>query len=298
MGFYDRDYYRESRPPDRSVFGGQRLMVTNLVILNGVVFLLNMFVGGANDRLTNALAIQPETLVQPWLWWKFVTYGFAHDPTDIGHIFWNMLGLWLFGREVEGLYGRWEFLRIYLTALVLGSLVWCLRGYFGGGDAEQGPLLGASGAVTAVVLLFVFHFPTRTILLMFVLPVPAWVMGVLQVGGDLMLAVTRGGASHVAYDVHLVGAAFAAGYFYRRWNLGRFLPAVTSLRWPARRPAQRPTLRIHDPEEFERQQDEEADRILEKVNRQGLASLTDEERGVLEDYSRRLRRRSARSDRF
>ena len=47
-------------------------------------------------------------------------------------------------------------------------------------------LLGASGAVTAIVLLFVFHYPTRTILLMFVLPVPAWVMGVLIIGGNLM----------------------------------------------------------------------------------------------------------------
>ena len=124
------------------------------------------------------------------------------------------------------IYGRKEFLRLYLVTLVVGSIVWALR-YQLSGASSQAPehvLLGASGAVTAVVLLFVLHNPTRTILLMFVLPVPAWVIGVLIIGGDLMQMLSSTGQRTVAFDVHLAGAAFAILYYRLGWNLGRWLP--------------------------------------------------------------------------
>lgn len=289
MGVYDRDYYREEQAPS-GFQTNQRMMVTNIVLVTVAIHLLNLFIGRDNWLTLDTLSVNCS---KPWQVWTFVTYGLAHDPKNIGHIFWNMFGLWIFGRDVETVYGRKEFLRIYLVALVLGSVVWFAREYFQFDPSSGKPtpiLLGASGAVTAIVLLFVFHFPKRIILLMFVLPVPAWVLGVLMIGGDL-LQVLSGTINHVACDVHLVGAAFAICYFRFGWNCSRLLPSFGGVGGVASRLKPRPRLRIHDPEEYGQIKDEEADRVLEKVNREGMDSLTSKERRILEDYSRRVRER-------
>ncbi len=288
MGVYDRDYYREEQRPSGIQFGGQ-MMVTKLVIVTAALYLANKFAGSDNWLMMDALAVEPSVIAKPWLLWKLVTYGFAHHPVQIGHIFWNMFGLWIFGRDVEMVYGRYEFLRIYLFALVLGSLVWCLREYFLG--EPDIPLLGASGAVTAVILLFVFHYPKRTILLFFVLPVPAWVLGVIIIGGNVYNTLLASGEQNVAFDVHLVGAAFAICYYRFGWNIGRLMPRGGGIRSATSRLKPRPKLRIHDPDRRYEKQDEEADRILEKVSREGMDSLTSKERRVLEDYSRRMRQK-------
>ncbi len=205
-----------------------------------------------------------------------------------------MLGLWMFGRDVEMIYGRREFLRIYAGALVLGSVVWTLRYLLVGSSQVEYVLLGASGAVTAIVLLFVFHYPKRTILLMFVLPVPAWVVGALIIGGNLMemvFAQPGSGQQTVAFDVHLAGAAFAILYFRFGWNLGSLLPDLSGMRSSLKRFGPKPRLRIHDPEQDESDVDEEGDRLLIKVHREGEASLTAKERRILEAYSRRMRQK-------
>jgi membrane associated rhomboid family serine protease len=285
MGLYDRDYLQEDYEP-RPMGTATRMMVTNLVILNAAIFLLNVFVGG-DHRVVQWLAITPTDLWKPWLWWKLLTYGFVHNPLDIGHVFWNMFGLFIFGRDVELRYGRWEFLRFYLGAIVLGSLVWCIRMNLM--DVTQAQVIGASGGVTAVILLFVYNFPRRTILLFFVLPVPAWVLGVIIIAGDAFGFI--GSDKNIAFDVHLVGILFASGYYWLGWNLGHWTPSRFrgGFSWPSVRRG--PKLRVHDPEDKVQRQDEEADRILEKVSRQGIDSLTSRERRILEDYSRRMRQR-------
>jgi len=286
MGVYDRDYYREEQQPPGIQFSG-RMMVTNLVIVTAAVFLVNMFT--RDNWLMNTLAAEPSVVVKPWLLWKLVTYGFAHDPEQIGHIFWNMFGLWIFGRDIEMVYGCKEFLRIYVFTLVLGSLLWCMKEYFAA-DPQPG-LWGASGAVTAIVLLFVFHYPKRTILLFFVLPAPAWVLGVIIIGGNMYHTLFMPNTENVAFDVHLVGAAFAICYYRFGWNIGRMLPGSGGTRFSLSRLKPRPKLKIHDPDERYEKQDEEADRLLEKVGREGMDSLTSKERRALEDYSRRMRQK-------
>ena len=285
MGLYDRDYLQEDYEP-RPMGTATRMMVTNLVILNAAIFLLNVFVGG-DHRVVQWLAITPTDLWKPWLWWKLLTYGFVHNPLDIGHVFWNMFGLFIFGRDVELRYGRWEFLRFYLGAIVVGALVWCIR--LNLMDVTQAQVIGASGGVTAVILLFVYNFPRRTILLFFVLPVPAWVLGVIIIAGDAFGFI--GSDKNIAFDVHLVGILFASGYYWLGWNLGHWTPSRLrgGLSWPTVRRV--PKLRVHDPEDKIQRQDEEADRILEKVSRQGIDSLTSRERRILEEYSRRMRQR-------
>ncbi len=121
---------------------------------------------------------------------------------------------------------------------------------------------------------------------MFVLPIKAWVAGILFV------ALNLGGAlfanDNTAYDVHLAGIGFAAIYYLAGWRLdflapGRFNQTLKQLR--------KPKLRIHDPEKKLAEEALQADRILEKIHREGEASLTSNERKLLERYSRRMRQK-------
>lgn len=286
MGIYDREYYRDEHLGGQS-YGSGLPMVTSLVIISGVLYLLDIFT--RDHWLMRTMAASPNSLVKPWLWWQLLTYGFAHSYQDQWHIIANMFGLWMFGRDVEGVYGRGEILRIYLLTIVLGGVVWSARAGLTVDPAlwDRYIMLGASGAVTCVILLFCFLFPRRTVLLMFIIPAPAWVLGLLIVVMNV-LGARMPGEGNVAYDVHLVGAAFAFGYFRFGWNLGRWTSRLPS---PSRWFKPRPRLRVHDPGSSQAVLDEEADRILDKVNRDGIESLTSRERKALEDYSRRMRQK-------
>ena len=78
------------------------------------------------------------------------------------------------------------------------------------------PVLGASGAVLCISMLFVYNYPNATVYFL-VFPMPAWVLGILFV---LTNFVTQPGAG-VAYDIHLLGILFATMYFFLRWNFSR-----------------------------------------------------------------------------
>jgi membrane associated rhomboid family serine protease len=294
MGLYDREYSREDDDWGYGQYGGRtravQSMTVTLIVINVAVYLADqLFSTQSNPHwLMELLALQPDALLKPWLWWQFVTAGFAHSTDGFQHIFWNMFGLYIFGRDVEGRLGRWEFLRFYLVALVLGNLFFALRAL---ATPITGPLLGASGAVSAVVLLYICYFPRSTLLLFFVLPIPAWVAGVLFLLQDVIgaFAPVVPGQPRVAHDVHLAGAAVAVLYWKFNWNFGAIMP--TEWLGGLQRWWNRPRLRIHDPEPTYDNLDAEADRVLEKVHSQGEASLTARERRVLEDYSRRMRQK-------
>jgi hypothetical protein len=91
----------------------------------------------------------------------------------------------------------------------------------------------------------------------------------------------------VAHDVHLAGAALGFAYFYLQWNFGRLLPGRGAMQGFKRKPK----LRVHDPDADYQARDTEGDALLEKVNREGLDSLTPREKKILEEYSRRMRQK-------
>jgi membrane associated rhomboid family serine protease len=280
VGIYDRDYYRSERPGLH--LNAPRTAVAYLILINVVLWLANGLLTPSTNGITYTLAAKDWSLARPWLWWQFLTYGFVHAP-QLWHLFFNMLGLFFFGREVEIVYGRKEFLRFYLVVLVLGSVVWAIVSWLAG---TAGVLLGASGAIVAIVILFAVNFPRQTVLFMFFLPMPAWVLGVLLVASDLYGAVARPD-SGVAYMVHLTGAAVALLYYRFGWNFGNLVPG----RWPWHRFRMRPKLRIHAPPLEQDQLREEVDRILEKISRGGEESLSRKERRTLEDASRQYQKR-------
>jgi len=300
MGIYDRDYYREERP--LFSVGAPRSAVGILIAINVAIWILDFFTpetqtdpltGAAVGRwLSDNLAVSSTTLARPWMWWQFLTYGFVHSPVYFPHILWNMFALFIFARDLEWHYGRKEFTRLYLVVVFVGGVAWALINQLKGSGADHHIMYGASGAVTAVVLLFALNFPHRTILLFFVLPVPAWVLGAIIVAvnlfGALGLMSTKTAGGYVAISVHLAGAAFALAYFRFRWNFGRLVEG----RFSMPRFRRRPKLRLHDPEQDTTPDlNEEVDRILAKIHRQGEESLTRKERRTLETASRQYQKK-------
>ena len=127
---------------------------------------------------------------------------------SVWHIAVNMLVLFFFGRDVEGIYGRMEFLRIYLCLVVLSSLAWVMSQTVLD-PGNSGTMVGASGAVMGVLVLFVLHFPRRLIYIWGVIPVPAWVLAILYVAQDLFGMTSSPdpmAREHVAHATHLAGA--------------------------------------------------------------------------------------------
>jgi membrane associated rhomboid family serine protease len=284
MAIYDREYYSE----EQSNWSGgplwnQRMVVTNLVLLNVAFFLVNFLLGGRENVITTAMELKGENLTQPWFWWHLLTYAFAHAPDNPWHLFWNMFGLWMLGRTVEMHYGRNEFLRIYLAAAIFGGLVFMFRAFLTNSTI---PVIGASGAVICIEMLFVLLNPKATLMLYGVLPLPAWVFGAFLIGANLL-----GGDKDTAYDVHIAGLVFAFAYFLLQWNLGNWFG---SWNWAnLKRKWSGPRLRVHRPDSIVADE-QEADRILQKIFEKGQDSLTTKERRFMEKYS--LRKRQQQQD--
>src|SRR5262249_52983541 len=139
--------------------------------------------GSSASWITDTFILNTEAVMQGQVW-RLLTYAFLHDPGGFWHILFNMLFLWWFGSTVEDLYGPWEFLTFYLVAAVLGGiafeLAWLTMPMRG---AQY--CLGASGAVTAVLVLFAFHYPRHVIFLFGLVPIPIWIFVLFSVGQDL-----------------------------------------------------------------------------------------------------------------
>lgn len=306
MGIYDRDYYRD--PPRgggiKGFFSGLLRNILWVIIgLNVLVFVFNGFLTPETNLVTGFLSMHNVTLKEPRLWFEFLTYGFAHAPNSFNHIFFNMLTLFFFARYIIMRYGALEFLLFYLLAILAGGLVW---GVIHSGS-QPAAMMGASGGVTAVVILFALNEPRATLFVWFI-PMPAWMAAILFVALDIF-----GAGAMVAHDVHLTGAAFAALYFLTNF---RFTHPFS------RRPKRvrsvssfKPRVRLHEPTPEDKRApsstadasievigepqprpvsdlERKVDAILRKISRSGEESLTDEEREVLLRATREYQKRN------
>ncbi len=253
-------------------------MTTNLIIFTCAVYIGQLL---SHNWLTEAWILPKGWYHEPWQAYRLLTYGFLHSPGDMWHILLNMFVLWLFGREVEARYGQREFLLFYLVAIVVAGLVWSIAEI---PSPMPSAVLGASGGIAAVVILFAMNYPHRTMLFMFIIPMPMWVAAVIMVVWDAFGAIQRSGT--IACTAHLGGAMFGFLYFQWGWRLERLLPGGSL--WKRLRP--RPKLRVHDPESAA-DAEKAVDEILKKIQDHGRDSLTRRERRILEEASREYQKR-------
>ena len=311
MGIQDRDYYRREGPSVFDALLPSGVVCRWLIAINVVVWCLQLLAFGAmqavgNDGLTNPsrgwitdwLILDPLKVMHGEVW-RLLTYAFLHDPGGFYHILFNMIFLWWFGSDLEQLYGRKEFLAIYLFSAILGGAaytLWCLTL----GDSR--PCLGASGAVTTLLVLCACHFPHRVIYLFMILPVPIWFLAVFSVASDTYIAFSNQ-RTGVAVVVHLAGAAFALAYFKGQHRLTDFFSGL--MFWKGMRP--RSQLKIFRPEPdkeepvavsavsaptvMDEHLEAKLDAVLEKIATKGKASLTAQEQEVLKQAAEMYKRR-------
>jgi membrane associated rhomboid family serine protease len=167
-----------------------------LLIANVAVFLLQS-AGGA--PLEEWFALWP--LDHGFAIWQLVTYAFLHG--GIGHIFFNMLALYMFGSDIERLFGSRYFLIYYFACVVSAALCQLLVTSVMG--APPFPTIGASGGVYGLLLAFGMYFPRRMVMLIFPpIPMQARFFVILFGALELVFGVT-GTDAGVAHFAHLGG---------------------------------------------------------------------------------------------
>ena len=187
-----------------------------IIIVNGLLFSLQQFA----PRFTfEFLALQP--LVSPpgyltpsFIPWQLVTYGFVHSTSSLMHILFNMLMLWMFGRDIERLMGPQRFLIYYITCIAGAGIIQLLVGVLQGGGV---PTVGASGGVFGILLAYGMAFPERRIMLLFP-PIPMKAKYFVIMLGLLELYFGFSGVNNgIANFAHLGGMLF--GYWLiRAWK--------------------------------------------------------------------------------
>jgi membrane associated rhomboid family serine protease len=131
--------------------------------------------------------------------WQILTYAFLHG--DVLHLFFNMLGLWMFGSELERLWGQRRFIYMLLAGAIAAALVQLL---FNAVVGSRLPTVGASGALFGLLLCYGMLFPNRTIMPLFP-PIPMKARTFVIVFGALELFLGVSGSSGVAHFAHLGG---------------------------------------------------------------------------------------------
>jgi membrane associated rhomboid family serine protease len=193
-----------------------------LILINVLVWGLQYLLGGVVEAY---FALWPPQAAQyggpPFHIWQLLTYGFLHDPRSIAHLFFNMFALYMFGSDIERLFGAKRYL-IYYLLCVIGAAVMHLIVVTAAGRPPA-EMVGASGGVFGLLLAFGMAFPRRMLMLIFPpIPMPAWLFVTLYGIFELVMGVTQT-ASGVAHFAHLGG--MATGFvIIRYWQAQRRRP--------------------------------------------------------------------------
>ena len=251
--------------------------VKRLLIANIAMFLVT----ATSPELYRVLLLFP-----PWILtrpWTVVSYMFLHG--GIGHLFFNMIGLFFFGPRLESRLGPKDFLWLYFLSGAGGALFSVLF-------ATQSAVVGASGAVYGVLLGYALFWPREKIYIYGILPVEAWLLATLLVFGSLYSGFS-GSASRTAHFAHLGGLAFAFAFIrWREWKRGEGKRAFKKAMNPQASPtgvvgdrmasARWKGISIDGLHELNR---DEVLRLLAIVETKGAAALTPPEREFLDRMS-------------
>lgn len=179
-----------------------------LIVVNILMFVGEQLLG---DNLILPLALWPAQSsplsdglmsFQPW---QLLTYGFLH--AGLLHLFFNMFAVYMFGGQLEQLWGPKRFLNLYLLSVIVAGLAQLVVASLTA--AEPYPTIGASGGVFGLLLAYAMYFPHRTVVLLIPpIPMPAWLFVTLYGAVELFLGVT-GTEAGVAHFAHLGGMAGA-----------------------------------------------------------------------------------------
>jgi membrane associated rhomboid family serine protease len=294
-------------PNEEQEYPRMTRVVQALIAINVLVAFLDVTI--LPDDLVSLFAFRSGPLSETW--WTAVTYMFLH--AGLWHLAMNMYTLWIFGPRLEHVWGSRSFALFYLWCGLGGAVFHAL---FGGLAA----MVGASAAIFGVMLAYAMHWPKEEIYFFGVIPMRVATLVALLAAVNLFFGYSAG-AGGVAYFAHLGGFAFAFLYLKKPQHVSieqlrqRVSPAPDVGDDMTPRAAPRPSSRSRNRDEVDEivaqskaavakrparvepgkrpavrdARAEELDRVLDKISRHGLPSLTPAERKLLDEMSRELR---------
>ena len=217
--------YRTNYSPQIGLGGRITPGVKGLLIANVSVFALQVLsqqVAGSGD-VELIFGLRPVLVYPGFQLWRLVTYMFLHSTGWLGHLLLNMLMLWMFGTEVERVWGTREFVKYYFLCGIGAAFTTCFV-------FRESNTIGASGAIFGVMLAYGLMYPNRQIFFWFIFPMRAISFVLLCTGIELFsLLSLQDGVAHFA---HLGGMLSGYLYMKRVWRVRQFW---SDLRWRLRR---------------------------------------------------------------
>lgn len=276
MGLYDRDYTRDSshsgfQGAPRMRMGFQKITpaVKWLLIINFAIFFTGIIIKPLGIFLYKWFQLDPTSLPRALQFWRVITYQFLHDPADIFHVVFNMLGVFFLGPTLERHWGSKRFLKFYLSCGAAGALFYLLL--VAVNFLPPGPMVGASGAVLGMLAACAILFPQFVVFILF-FPVP---IRVAAVGGTVIYVfyVITKSANAGGHAAHLAGMAAGAIYvFSQSWR--HQFKSKTKTTQRNKQAATQQDLQL------------QLDRILQKVSERGIHSLTTKEKKILKQATK------------
>jgi membrane associated rhomboid family serine protease len=196
-----------------------------LIVATTLAYLVQM---GAGLRFVVTFALWPlgaspdlgpDVVVGSFQPWQLVTYSFLHG--SFTHLFLNMFALYMFGSELERLFGRRRYVTYWFAAVLAAGITQLIVSASSG---SYYPTVGASGGVFGLLLAYGIHFPQRTIVLLIPpIPMPAWLFVIVYAGVELFLGVTgtQAGVAHFAHLGGMFGGWLMLRYWRRQAAVGR-----------------------------------------------------------------------------
>lgn len=252
-----------------------------LLIVNIAIFLLDI-VGAGYDKLGNIApygAYIINLAFDHLQLWRLLTFQFLHG--DQFHLFFNMFALYMFGRIVEQVMGSRRFITYYLLCGVAGALFYTLLVLLGWLDS--GILVGASAGIFGILVALVVIAPDMRVMLLFPpIPMKMKTMGMLMLGIAVVFVIfdldnAGGEAGHLGGMI--LGFILMKNPSWLNWA-----DSIGSQQQVVRRPSMQYQAKIR-PRTHVNFESSEVDRILDKVSKEGIHSLTDEERETLKRVS-------------
>jgi membrane associated rhomboid family serine protease len=236
------------------------------LIANVVIFFAQTTMSG----FTENFALVPANFLRaPW---TVVTYMFLHG--DLMHLLFNMLGLWIAGTRVESRLGSDRFVLLYF----ISGLTAALFGFF---FAYNAAVIGASGSVFGLMMAYAFFWPRDKFMIYFVIPVEARVLVIVYTAISIFGLKSGGGTAHYAHLGGLVGAFIYLQFISRYQGTKKFRSVATA---PKVAPTKPIAWQKVDPQKVHEVNRDELNRILDKVGKSGLSSLTPDELRFLMNF--------------
>ena len=279
MGLYDRDYTQEGYQSQYRQGPHMRFMMPQitpvvkwLMIINVAVFLLTFIISPLGKFAYDWLSVYPATVGMALQLWRVVTYQFLHDIYGFGHIFLNMLVLFFFGPMLERFWGSRKFLVFYLVCGATGGVLYpllVLQGWLGAGQ-----LVGASGSILGMLAAGAILFPNLRVYVWGIFPIKLMYLAMIFAAIAVLTLLRPDKLANAGGQAaHLGGMAAGAAYVLSQSWRDKFMTKIRRGRWKKKMTVQRD---IHV----------ELDRILEKVHKSGIQSLTPKEKKVLKEATR------------